>query len=54
MFGNNKKEEAVEVNLTDCIGPAFYDMHWDILQNKHTYYNLLGGRGSLKSRERSL
>lgn len=49
MFGNNKKEETVEVNLTDCIGPAFYDMHWDILQNKHTYYNLLGGRGSLKS-----
>lgn len=24
-------------------------MHWDILENRHTYYDVIGGRGSLKS-----
>lgn len=38
-----------EVRLTDCIGPAFFELHNDIKANKHTYYNLTGGRGSLKS-----
>lgn len=37
------------INLTDCIGPAFYDMHYDIEERGHTYYDLTGGRGSLKS-----
>jgi PBSX family phage terminase large subunit len=37
------------VKLSDCLGPAFYDMHYDIEDNLHTYYNLIGGRGSLKS-----
>lgn len=35
--------------LTDCIGPAFYNVHNDIKNHKHTYYDLTGGRGSLKS-----
>ena len=37
------------IKLTDCIGPAFYDMHYDIEERNHTYYDLTGGRGSLKS-----
>lgn len=35
--------------LTDCIGPAFYNVHNDIKNHRHTYYDLTGGRGSLKS-----
>lgn len=35
--------------LTDCIGPAFYKVHKDVQSKKHTYYDLIGGRGSLKS-----
>lgn len=35
--------------LSECIGPAFYDMYWDLRDEKHTYYDLQGGRGSLKS-----
>lgn len=37
------------INLTDVIAPSFYDVHWDILYGKHTYYDLYGGRGSTKS-----
>lgn len=37
------------VRLTDCIAPAFYPVHWDIVDGKHTYYDLFGGRGSTKS-----
>lgn len=37
------------VNLTDVIAPAFYDLHWDIVDGKHTYYDIYGGRGSTKS-----
>ena len=36
-------------SLTNCIGPAFYSVHNDIKNGKHTYYDLEGGRGSLKS-----
>lgn len=42
-------EQTNTVNLTDIIAPAFYDVHWDILDGKHTYYDLYGGRGSTKS-----
>ena len=35
--------------LTKCIGPAFYSIHNDIKNHRHTYYDLTGGRGSLKS-----
>jgi len=37
------------VNLTDIIAPSFYPVHWDIIDGKHTYYDLYGGRGSTKS-----
>lgn len=37
------------INLTDVIAPSFYDVHWDILEGKHEYYDLYGGRGSTKS-----
>lgn len=35
--------------LSKCIGKAFYGVHKDIQSGKHTYYDLTGGRGSLKS-----
>ena len=37
------------IQLTDIIAPAFYSVHWDILDGKHTYYDCYGGRGSCKS-----
>lgn len=37
------------VQLTDIIAPAFYPVHWDIIDGNHTYYDLYGGRGSTKS-----
>lgn len=40
---------AVEPRLTDIIAPAFYGVHWDLVEGKHTYYDLYGGRGSTKS-----
>lgn len=36
-------------SLSKCIGPAFYNVHNDIKNHGHTYYDLTGGRGSLKS-----
>lgn len=39
----------MEIKLTDLIAPQFYDIHWDILEGKHTHYKLYGGRGSTKS-----
>lgn len=38
-----------DVRLSDVIAPAFYPVHWDVVEGKHTYYNLYGGRGSTKS-----
>ena len=37
------------VRLSDIIAPAFYSVHWDIAEGRHTYYDLSGGRGSTKS-----
>jgi PBSX family phage terminase large subunit len=37
------------VRLSSIIAPAFYQVHWDITEGKHTYYDLYGGRGSTKS-----
>ena len=39
----------MEIRLSDLIAPQFYDIHWDILEGKHTHYKLYGGRGSTKS-----
>ncbi len=36
-------------SLTNCIGKSFYYIHNDIKNGAHTYYDLTGGRGSLKS-----
>lgn len=38
-----------QVKLTDIIAPGFYELHQDIKEGNHTYYDLAGGRGSLKS-----
>lgn len=38
-----------QIKLTDLIAPCYYDLHWDIAGEKHTYYDLYGGRGSAKS-----
>lgn len=38
-----------QVLMTDIIAPSFYSVHWDILEGRHTYYDLYGGRGSTKS-----
>lgn len=37
-----------KILLTDIIAPSFYSVDWDILDGKHTYYDLYGGRGSTK------
>lgn len=38
-----------EVRLSELIAPSFYGLHRDVQQEKHTYYDLYGGRGSCKS-----
>lgn len=42
-------QDQNQVKLTDLIAPSFYGVHWDIVDGKHTYYDLYGGRGSTKS-----
>ena len=42
-------QNQINVELTDIIAPAFYGVHWDIKEGKHTHYKLKGGRGSTKS-----
>lgn len=37
------------VDIKDLIAPCYYSLHADIRQEKHTFYNLPGGRGSAKS-----
>ena len=36
-------------SISNCIGKSFYYLHNDIKNHRHTYYDLTGGRGSLKS-----
>lgn len=36
-------------NLTDIIAPSFYDLYYDVEDNRHTHRWLKGGRGSTKS-----
>lgn len=42
-------QRTKNVSLMNCTGKAFYAIHQDIKRNQHTYYDLTGGRGSLKS-----
>lgn len=37
------------VILSELIAPCYYDLHKDIIEHRHTFYNLPGGRGSAKS-----
>lgn len=37
------------INLKNIIAECFYQIHWDIQLGLHTYYDLIGGRGSGKS-----
>ncbi len=37
------------INLTDVIAPSFYQVHHDLWDGQHTYYDCYGGRGSGKS-----
>ena len=39
----------ININLTNCIGPAYYDIFHDMEQRKNVHYWFKGGRGSLKS-----
>ena len=41
--------QKTQVKLTDIIASSFYSLHWDIVDGRHTYYKLAGGRGSTKS-----
>lgn len=44
----------MRVRLSEHMGPAFYDLARDVFRHGHTYYDLSGGRGSLKSSTVSL
>lgn len=39
----------IRVPISKTIGPAFYPVVRDVIDHKHTHYDLSGGRGSLKS-----
>lgn len=39
----------MNINLTEIIGPAFYEMYHIVMKEIYTHYWLKGGRGSLKS-----
>lgn len=36
-------------DVKDIIAPCYYDLHRDIREHGHIFYNLPGGRGSCKS-----
>ena len=36
-------------DIKELIAPCYYDLHRDIREHRHTFYNLPGGRGSGKS-----
>ena len=44
-----REAHAPRVAVTDCIAPAFLDLHEDVTQGRHSTYYLPGGRGSGKS-----
>ena len=37
------------IDFGKLVASAFYPVHKDIVKGKHTYYDLYGGRGGLKS-----
>lgn len=40
---------APRVPLEQCIAPVYMELHKDVVEGGHTFYNLPGGRGSCKS-----
>lgn len=38
-----------KIELASLIAPSFYELAYDIMEHRHTYYTLAGGRGSTKS-----
>lgn len=40
---------AQKIELASLIAPSFYELAYDIMEHRHTYYTLAGGRGSTKS-----
>ena len=38
-----------EIKMSSLIGPAYYSIAHDVVEHRHTHYDLSGGRGSLKS-----
>lgn len=45
---NSTKENIKKVSLTDCFGPAYYELFHDVEARNNMTYWLKGGRGSLK------
>ena len=41
--------QTTQIKLTEVIAPSFYNLHWDVVRGRHTFYKLDGGRGSAKS-----
>ena len=39
----------MQVRLEQLIAPSFWELSYDIMEHRHTYYTLAGGRGSTKS-----
>ena len=37
------------IDFGKLVAPAYYPVHQDIVKGRHTYYDLFGGRGGLKS-----
>jgi len=44
-----RERPKIDVELFDCIGEAFEEVFDAVLDEKYTYFDLAGGRGSLKS-----
>ena len=40
---------AQKIELASLIAPSFYELAYDVMEHRHTYYTLAGGRGSTKS-----
>lgn len=49
MYIRKTEDLSEKTMLTDCIGPAFYDVYYAVMEHLYAYFNLVGGRGSLKS-----
>ena len=46
---NRDRTEAARVEAKDAMAECYFDLHEDIAEGRHEFYNLPGGRGSCKS-----